>query len=70
MERSIMAVVAMFCVGLRKYRASSLLSSSWSHTILGRGLEAPSLDIIIDAVKLLHKGVELLLLLTERGLLC
>ena len=29
------------------------------------GLEAPSLDIIVKAVELLHDGVELLLLLTE-----
>jgi hypothetical protein len=70
MERSIMAAMAMFCVGFRKYRASSLLLSSWSHTIFGRGLEAPSLDIVIDAVELLHKGVDLLLLLMERGLSC
>jgi hypothetical protein len=30
MDRSIMAVVALFCTGLRKYCALSLLSASWS----------------------------------------
>lgn len=34
------------------------------------GFEAPPLDIVVDTVKLLHEGVELLLLLTERGLSC
>jgi hypothetical protein len=34
------------------------------------GFEAPPLDIVVDMVKLLHEGVELLLLLTERGLSC
>jgi hypothetical protein len=40
MEWSIMAVAAMFCVGLRKYCAMSLLLVSWSYTSFGRGLSA------------------------------
>lgn len=32
------------------------------------GLKAPPLNIVVDSVELLHKGVELLLLLTKGGL--
>lgn len=34
MDQSIMAVVAMFCPGLKKYCAPSLLSGTRSHTFL------------------------------------
>lgn len=54
-----MAVAAMFCVGLRKYCAPSLLSASWSHTFP---------DIAEDTVEFLHEGVELFLLLIKGGL--
>jgi hypothetical protein len=40
MDQSIMATAAMFCAGLMKYFVASLLSTSWSHTFLGRGLLA------------------------------
>lgn len=32
------------------------------------GFEAPPLNIVIDAVEFLHEGVELILLMMERGL--